>query len=92
LLGVDLPKIHDLERLLAMLEEHGEKVPEDFHDLVDLTDFAVQYRYDAFENLGEELDRSGVTKRVERFIRHVENCLSEAVTVVEIRCRLTNPG
>jgi HEPN domain-containing protein len=78
LLGVDFPKIHDLEWLLAMLEEHGEKVPEDFHDLVDLTDFAVQYRYEAFENLGEELDRSEVTKRVERFIRHVENYLSEA--------------
>jgi HEPN domain-containing protein len=78
LLRVEFPKTHDLELLLTRLEEHAERIPEDFHDLVDLTDFAVQYRYEAFENLAEGLDRPGVTKKVELLVRHVEKRLSEA--------------
>lgn len=45
LLGVAYPKIHDLEELFALLEDRGERVPEQFNFFLDLTDFAVQYRY-----------------------------------------------
>jgi HEPN domain-containing protein len=76
-LGVSFPRTHDLEQLFALVEEHGDVVPDELRHLVDLTDFAVQYRYEAFTDLGEELDRPTLTERVEQLVRHVEKRLSE---------------
>lgn len=72
LAGVAYPKIHDLEELFALLDEHGEPVPERFHFLVDLTDFAVQFRYEAFEDFDEKLDRVEVIRQVAELVDHVE--------------------
>ena len=41
LLGEAYPKIHDLEELIALLKDKGEKVPKQFYTLVDFADFAV---------------------------------------------------
>ena len=76
-LGVSFPRTHDLELLFALVEEHGDAVPDELRHLVDLTDFAVQYRYEAFTDLGEELDRPTITKRVKQLVEHVEKRLSE---------------
>ena len=48
IVGVEYPRTHDLEELLELLEEHAEPILEAFYDLVDLTDFAVQFRYRIF--------------------------------------------
>jgi HEPN domain-containing protein len=49
LVGAEYPRTHDLEELLELLEEHAEPILEAFYDLVDLTDFAVQFPYSIFE-------------------------------------------
>jgi hypothetical protein len=66
-----------LEEFLALLEAHGEAVPESFHLLEDLTDFAVQFRYEAFEDLSDKLDRVGVIRQVTELVEHVENLLQD---------------
>ena len=48
LVGVEYPRTHDLEELLELLEEHAEPILDAFYDLIDLTDFAVQFRYRIF--------------------------------------------
>ena len=77
LLGVNIPRTHDLDALFALVEGRGEIVPSDFESLVDLSDFAVQYRYEAFPDLEGELDRPEITARVERLVRHVETRLRD---------------
>ena len=73
LLGVGYPKTHDLETLISMAEESGGDLPGPLGELVDLTDFAVQYRYEAFEDLGEDIDRQDLAARVEELVRFVEH-------------------
>ena len=48
-LDVEYPRIHDLEELLALLEDAGAEDAASFDDLVDLNPFAVQFRYDSFD-------------------------------------------
>ena len=79
LLGKEYPRTHDLEQLFLLVEEAGEELPDDFGELVDLTDFAVQFRYEAFEDLESEVDRPALARRVEAFSRYVQDQL-EAVS------------
>ena len=53
LIGVDYPRIHDLEELLALLAQRGATVPARFYGLIDFTDFAVQLRYATVEEEDE---------------------------------------
>ena len=48
-LGTEYPKTHDLDELFALLADSGVQVPVEFGALRDLVDFAVQYRYAAFD-------------------------------------------
>ncbi len=43
--GVDYPKTHDLNPLLGLLEDQGERI-EPFWNLLELNPFAVQFRYE----------------------------------------------
>ena len=78
LIMVDYPRIHDLEELLELLTQHGVTVPERFHGLIDLTDFAVQFRYAAFENADEQMDRQAVIYQVTELVDYVKRLLSGA--------------
>jgi len=78
LVGVSYPKIHDLEELFALLEQHGEIVSEQFYLLVDLTDFAVQYRYESFEDLSDNLDRNDIIYKVKNLVKHVEEMIKNS--------------
>lgn len=62
---------HDLETLFDELVEHGCIAQEDFPDLIDLNDFAVQFRYQAFEELNIDLDRKQIVHRVGMFLKFV---------------------
>jgi hypothetical protein len=61
-----------LEELLALLESSGDTVPERFYALIDLTDFAVQFRYASFEDVDSQLDRAETIRQVTELVDHVE--------------------
>jgi HEPN domain-containing protein len=77
LIGVEYPRTHDLEELLELLEEHAEPILEAFYDLVDLTDFAVQFRYRIFEDAEDRLDRGETIRQVSDLVVHVETLVRE---------------
>jgi HEPN domain-containing protein len=76
LIGIEYPRIHDLEELLALLEQQGATVPEQFYGLIDLTDFAVQFRYAAFEEADRPLERLAVINQVTEVVEHVAGLLT----------------
>ncbi len=43
--GSDVPRAHDLARLLGLVGEAGERVPEDIREATDLSPYAVLGRY-----------------------------------------------
>jgi hypothetical protein len=61
-----------LGELLRLLSEAGQAVPEEFRELDQLTDFGVQFRYEAFDELGGGLDRGATVEHVAKLVRHVE--------------------
>lgn len=73
-LGIVYPKTHDLDLLFHLLSESGAKVPVEYEELLDLVDFSVQYRYEAFEEL--PIDRRETVLLVTRFIEHVTSQLA----------------
>jgi HEPN domain-containing protein len=73
-LGIVYPKTHDLDLLFHLLSEIGAKVPVEYQELLDLVDFSVQYRYEAFEEL--PIDRRETVLLVTRFIEHVTSQLA----------------
>ena len=62
-LDVQYPRTHDLTQLLMLLEAHAQHVGP-FQDLVELNPYAVQYRYEAFDEMGSPIDRSAVLDQV----------------------------
>ena len=71
MLGIAYPRIHDLEALLALLADQGcDTAP--YLDLIDLNDFAVQFRYDAFDDNGSDMDRNDTIVRVKQLMASVE--------------------
>ena len=77
LVGVEYPRTHDLAELLELLEEHAEPILEAFYDLVDLTDFAVQFRYRIFEDDEGRLNRGAMIRQVNNLVVHVERLVRE---------------
>ncbi len=75
--GVPFPRIHDLDELGAMLEEAGQKIPEFLHELLEFTDFAVAFRYEAFPDLEGDIDRHRCIDGVSRLLQHVQQILTQ---------------
>ncbi len=48
--GIEFPYVHDLNRLLALLEEAGEKIPETIRKAESLTTYAITTRYPSASN------------------------------------------
>lgn len=44
-LGQEVPRAHDLTRLLSLVEESGEGIPDEIREAADLTPYAVVGRY-----------------------------------------------
>jgi HEPN domain-containing protein len=78
LVGVEYPRTHDLEELLELLEEQAEPILEVFYDLLDLTDFAMQFRYRIFEDNEGRLNRVVMIWQVNDLVVHVERLVREA--------------
>ena len=81
LAGKPYPRTHDLEALLVLLEESGARVPEDFGELIDLSDFAVQLRHESYEYDEEPLDRPWLVRRVTAVVERVERELDETARI-----------
>jgi len=71
--GVSYPKTHDLMQLLSLCLENEILIPEEFSSLTDLTDFAVEYRYDLLEE--EPVKRSEILVSVEAFFNYVHKII-----------------
>jgi HEPN domain-containing protein len=74
-LGLEYPKSHDVSALITILEDNGEDLSK-FPDLEDYTIFAVQYRYEAYDETEELLDRREVIDVTGSLLAHVESVLS----------------
>jgi len=77
-LGVPFPRTHDLDELAALLEEAGQKIPDFVHALLEFTDFAVAFRYEAFPDLQGDIDRSTCIDGVAHLLRHVQQILTQS--------------
>jgi len=71
--GKTYARTHDLELLIQQLTE-TDTVPECFHAMVDMNDFAVQFRYEFFAD--DPLDRTAVLASVEACLCHVQTVLA----------------
>lgn len=80
LIGRAYPRTHDLGALLEILTDRPENLPEWAWELVDLTDFAVQLRYESFEYDDEALDRTSVISQVTTLVGQVEALVHEGST------------
>jgi hypothetical protein len=71
LIGVEYPKTHDLSLLLSVLQDHGQNV-ESLYEMIEFNPYAVQYRYEAFDEIGSPLDRGIVSANVGNLLRRIE--------------------
>ena len=71
------PRVHDLEDLFNGLKDAGAEVPDQFLAMVDFVDFAVQYRYSAFDDEAG-LDREALHGLVAGLVAHVERLVRTA--------------
>jgi HEPN domain-containing protein len=75
--GTSFPKTHDLDELGALLEGAGQRIPESFLALLEFTDFAVAFRYDAFPDWEADVDRRDCLNRVDRLLQHVRQIVAQ---------------
>lgn len=75
-LGVLFPKTHDLDELCALLEETNQEIPMYLHGLLEFTDFAVAFRYEAFPDLEGDIDRRDCIDKIRLLILHIERILT----------------
>ena len=80
ILGVPFPRTHDLDELGALLEEAGQKIPNFLQTLLEFTDFAVAFRYDAFPDLEGDIDRDVCINQVGHLLQHVQQILTQRRT------------
>jgi HEPN domain-containing protein len=69
--NVEPPFSHNLRHLLVLLESSGMPI-DDLWDMVTLTAFAVQFRYEAFDLFDEPFDRPHWVRRVEVLLADLE--------------------
>lgn len=68
--GAAVPRTHDLRLLLQLVDDLAPGEAVEFQDLDDLTDYGVQFRYEAPLGL-RPLDRGVLTGRVSALFRQV---------------------
>jgi len=76
-LGVSYPKTHDLDELGALLEKAGQSIPPFACGLLEFTDFAVTFRYDAFPDMEADIDRHGSIDQIAQLLQHVRDAVEQ---------------
>ncbi|HRR26452.1 MAG TPA: HEPN domain-containing protein [Acidobacteriota bacterium] len=74
--GAAYPRTHDISFLLSVLQNLGEDVTA-YLNLIDLNTYAVQFRYEAFDDLGGSVDGDSVIRRVGEILDHVQKELDK---------------
>lgn len=69
-LGREYPKTHDLSLLVNLIRRSGGDI-DAFDGLEEFTVFAVQYRYEGYDEQDEPLDRSAAAVRIRALLSHV---------------------
>lgn len=72
--GLTYPKSHDVSALIKILKDRGEDLSK-FPNLEDYTIFAVQYRYEAYDESEDQLDRQDVINTTNAILAHVQAIL-----------------
>ena len=69
--GGTIDRIHDVRRLLIVLQDLGFDV-DYYRELIPLNSFAVQFRYEAMEDEDVPLDRADTLNKVENLHEYVK--------------------
>ena len=69
------PKSHDLSVLIKILKDSGQDLSA-FPDLEDYSVFAVQYRYEAYDETEEVLDRPATISATMSLVDHVQGMVA----------------
>ncbi len=75
-LGAAFPRTHDLDELGALLEEAGQTIPQFAAGLLEFTDFAVLFRYEAFGDMEADIDRRDTVDKIARLLQHVRQVIA----------------
>ncbi len=67
-----IPHIHDLDELAALLRTQGEQIPENILPLLDLSDFAIQFRYEPYPTFDEPLERKNILLLLQQLMSFVK--------------------
>ena len=73
-LGFVYPKSHDVSALIKILNGCGQDLSA-FADLEEYSAFAVQYRYEAYDDSEEALDRSATISSTVSLVMHVQGII-----------------
>ncbi|MYB75966.1 MAG: HEPN domain-containing protein, partial [Chloroflexi bacterium] len=71
--GAEFPYVHDLARLLSLLEAAGEGVPKNVMQAEELTQYAMSTRYPSLEQPVTEVDYSDSVRVAEAVVRWAED-------------------
>lgn len=74
--SMTFPITHDLKVLYRQLEEAKEPGLSVFLDLIDLTDFAVEFRYEICDD--ELIERATTLEEVKALVGHVQKLIQKA--------------
>lgn len=75
-IGVRYQKIHDLQILFSLLKDNNQNIPLDLEELEELTDFAITFRYEVFDNIDAYLNRSDIINKIKQLINIVRELIS----------------
>jgi HEPN domain-containing protein len=68
---ISYPKIHDLEEIAGMLMDGGELFPPECKPLLELTEFAILFRYEAYDFYEARLGRPVVIQQILELMDYV---------------------
>jgi HEPN domain-containing protein len=71
--NIKFPKVHDIEKLIELCEENKISLPEYVEKFIDLTPYAVEFRYGLM--MDEVLDVNYYYQEVLKFKRFVEKII-----------------
>lgn len=74
--NIEFPYVHDIARLLSLLEKRGERIPEMVTKAEELTPYALVTRYPGTVGPVGEQDYMDAVKNAEVVIRWAEECIS----------------
>ena len=73
--GIEFPFTHRLSDLLDLLKDNQINVPDTFEELRFLTPFAVDFRYDYFEDDDEQTNFEEIINLLDEFYKWITNII-----------------